>query len=50
VLVPSYRSDSDAEAVDVLSRSFPDRRVETIDCVEVIRGLGAIHCLSQTIF
>lgn len=50
VLVPAYRCDADAEAVRVLSRCFPDRDVVRMDCVEIVRGLGAIHCLSQTIF
>ncbi|NNF03075.1 MAG: agmatine deiminase family protein [Rhodothermales bacterium] len=50
VLVPVYRCDADAEAVRVLSRCFPGREVVGIDCVEIVRGLGAIHCLSQTIF
>ena len=50
VLVPAYRCDADAEAVRVLSRLFPDREVVGIDCVEIVRGLGAIHCLSQTLF
>lgn len=50
VLVPTYRCDADDRALAVLSQRFPDRDVVGIDCVEIVRGLGAIHCLSQTIF
>jgi agmatine deiminase len=31
----------------VLQKLLPDRKVIGIDCVELIWGLGAIHCLTQ---
>ncbi len=48
LLVPTYRHKiNDAKAIDILQRLMPERRVIGIDCVELIWGLGAIHCLTQ---
>lgn len=47
VLVPTYRSRNDQEALDVLQGLFPDRRVIGIDSTELIWGLGSFHCISQ---
>ena len=34
-------------AMEILQEHLPERKVIGIDCVELIWGLGAIHCLSQ---
>jgi len=48
LLVPTYRDRrNDRKALDILQRHLPKRQVIGIDCVELIWGLGAIHCLSQ---
>jgi agmatine deiminase len=48
LLVPTYRhKKNDKRAIEILQRHLPDREVIGIDCVELIWGLGAIHCLSQ---
>ena len=48
LLVPTFRhKTNDNKALDILRRHLPDRNVIGIDCVELIWGLGAIHCLSQ---
>jgi len=47
VLVPTFRDPRDAEAVDILQREFPDRRVLGVDSTELIWGLGSFHCISQ---
>lgn len=49
VLVPTYRDAADEEAVGVIGRCFPERRVVAIDCRDVVWGLGALHCLTQQI-
>jgi agmatine deiminase len=46
-LVPTYRHANDAKACEVLQRCFPDRHVIGIDCVNLIWGLGSIHCVTQ---
>ncbi len=48
LLVPTYRdAKADRRAIEVLQRHLPRHEVIGIDCVELIWGLGAIHCLSQ---
>ena len=47
VLLPVFADVRDAEAIRVLSNAFPSRSVVPIDCIELIWGLGAFHCLTQ---
>jgi agmatine deiminase len=48
LLVPVYRHKAnDRKALDILREALPGREVIGIDCVELIWGLGAIHCLTQ---
>jgi agmatine deiminase len=47
VVVPTYRCDKDAKALEILQQCFPDRKVVGIDSTDIIWGLGSFHCLSQ---
>jgi agmatine deiminase len=47
VLVPTFADPSDEAALSALRLCFPNRRVIGIDCLELIWGLGAFHCLTQ---
>jgi agmatine deiminase len=47
VLVPTYNHTNDQRALDMLQKLFPSRRVVGINCVEMVWGLGAIHCVTQ---
>jgi agmatine deiminase len=48
VLVPSFRQPRrDAAAAEVLAGCFPGREVVPIDCLELVWGLGTLHCISQ---
>jgi len=48
LLVPTFKNKArNRRAIEILQRSLPDRKVIGIDCVELIWGLGAIHCLTQ---
>ncbi|HSU69491.1 MAG TPA: agmatine deiminase family protein, partial [Tepidisphaeraceae bacterium] len=48
LLVPTYRHKThDRKAIEILQQRLPDHKVIGIDCVELIWGLGAIHCLTQ---
>jgi agmatine deiminase len=47
VLLPTFADPGDDEAIEVLQRAFPGRRIVPIDCRELIWGLGAFHCLTQ---
>jgi agmatine deiminase len=48
LLVPTYRNKrNDRRALEILQKHLPKHKVIGVDCVELIWGLGAIHCLSQ---
>ena len=47
VIVPTFRSKRDDEALDILRDCFPEREVVGIDSTDIIWGLGSFHCLSQ---
>jgi agmatine deiminase len=47
VLVPTFNDPADRVALDTLAKLFPDREVVGIHCVDLVLGLGTLHCLSQ---
>ena len=47
VMVPTFQDDSDRVAIDILQREVQDCTVIGIDCVDLVWGLGALHCISQ---
>jgi agmatine deiminase len=48
VLMPAFRQPRrDAEAAEVLGSCFPGREVIPVDCLELVWGLGTLHCISQ---
>jgi agmatine deiminase len=47
VVVPTYRSRFDDEAVDRIGALFPGRRTIGVDARAVLTGGGAFHCITQ---
>lgn len=47
VLVPVYADPADAAALEGIRTAFPDRSVVGIDCSELIRQGGSLHCLTM---
>ncbi len=48
LLVPTFgNTQNDRRALQTLQQHLPEHKVIGIDCVELIWGLGAIHCLTQ---
>ena len=47
VLVPTFGNVNDKSALSILQEIFPKRKVVGINCVDLICGFGAIHCISQ---
>ncbi|MDO5608410.1 MAG: agmatine deiminase family protein [Capnocytophaga sp.] len=47
VIVPTFRCEKDAKALEIIQKCFPSRKVVGIDSTEIIWGLGSFHCLSQ---
>ena len=47
VLMPVYGDPADDAACALVAEAFPGRRLEPVDCRDIIVGRGALHCLSQ---
>jgi agmatine deiminase len=47
VLVPTFNDARDREALSTLARVFPGREVVGIHAVDLVWGLGTLHCLTQ---
>ena len=47
VLVPTFNDARDREALAVLAALFPSRPVIGIHAVDLVLGLGTLHCLTQ---
>jgi len=47
VLVPTFNDPKDRTALGILSEVFSDRPVVGIHAVDLVWGLGTIHCLTQ---
>ena len=47
VLLPVFGHARDQVAAETLSRLFPERRIVPIDCLDLVWGMGAIHCVTQ---
>ena len=47
VLVPTFNDPQDSEALGILRELFTDRTVVGIHAVDLVLGLGTIHCSTQ---
>ncbi|MEY4188857.1 MAG: Agmatine deiminase [Planctomycetota bacterium] len=47
VLVPTFRDPADDRALQILQDCYPDRRIVGVDCLDLVWGLGALHCMTQ---
>ena len=47
VLVPTFNDPNDRIALGIISEFFPDRKVIGIHSVDLVWGLGTLHCLTH---
>jgi len=47
VLVPIFEHENDQLALNIIQQFFSNRKVVGIDCIDLVCGLGAIHCITQ---
>jgi agmatine deiminase len=47
VIVPTFNDPNDRVALNTLAELMPDRRVTGIHAVDLVWGLGTLHCLTQ---
>jgi agmatine deiminase len=47
VLVPTFNDPNDRHALNIIAGCFPTREVVGIHAIDLVWGLGTLHCLSQ---
>jgi agmatine deiminase len=47
VIVPTFNDPADRDALGVLAEVITDRPVVGIHAVDLVWGLGTLHCLTQ---
>ena len=47
IIMPTFNCEADALAMHRLQRLFPSRRVVGVPSIDLVWGLGAMHCLTQ---
>jgi agmatine deiminase len=47
VIVPTYNSEYDRQAIRMLEQYFPDRDVTGIPAADLVWGQGSIHCITR---
>ena len=47
VVVPVFGGPTDESALRQIGDCFPGRRVEPFDCTALVRGRGALHCVTR---
>src|SRR5262249_36546541 len=47
VLVPTFNDVKGRKALGILADLFPDRQVVGIHAVDLVYGLGTLHCMTQ---
>jgi agmatine deiminase len=47
VIVPTFNDPKDRIALGTLAELFPDRDIIGIHCVDLVWGLGTLHCMTQ---
>ncbi len=47
ILVPTYGTSQDKEALSIFERTFSDRDIVPVDCSTLIKQHGSLHCVSM---
>ena len=47
VIVPTFNDPADRAALETIAREFPGRTVTGVHSVDLVWGLGTLHCLTQ---
>ena len=47
VLVPTFNDPNDRHALNILADCFPTRQIVGIHAVDLVWGLGTLHCMTQ---
>jgi agmatine deiminase len=47
VAVPVFLGATDDAALRTLEQCFPGRTIEPVECNALVRGRGALHCITR---
>ena len=47
VILPVFDDAADAQAIETAARLYPDREVAVVPGLEIVKGGGCIHCITQ---
>ena len=47
IVFPSFGTDTDLSAQDIVGKLFPDRTLVAVDVTDIAPGGGGIHCITQ---
>lgn len=47
IVMPAFEDPADDDAFRMVRRAFPDREVVQIPALDIVRGGGGIHCITQ---
>jgi len=47
IVLPVFDDPADRAAIETLERVFPEREVATVPGLEIVRGGGCVHCITQ---
>ncbi|KAA0684749.1 agmatine deiminase family protein [Azospirillum brasilense] len=47
IVMPAFEDPADDEAFRIVRRAFPDREVVQVPALDIVRGGGGIHCITQ---
>jgi agmatine/peptidylarginine deiminase len=47
ILMPTYHSPKDKEAIKKMEAIFPDKKVVGVNCISLIKQHGSLHCVTM---
>ncbi|QCO01410.1 agmatine deiminase family protein [Azospirillum argentinense] len=47
IVMPAFEDSADDEAFRIVRRAFPEREVVQVPALDIVRGGGGIHCITQ---
>ena len=47
ILMPTYHSPKDKEAIKIMEAIFPDKKVVGVNCISLIKQHGSLHCVTM---
>ena len=47
IVMPAFEDPQDTKAFEVMTKAFSDRQVVQIPALDIVRGGGGIHCITQ---